>query len=172
MKDAVLFLTLPYQSHQISCFELARDLQDKGYHIFFTGTESQRELIESEGFFVEPFCKEVSIITTGLSPKKAFGIPPQNSDYIPNESLLSNLYCEILWLKKRMHDNLQWIIHQTCFVFKSDEYFFNRLKFRYQIKGNLTKILTDIILAPENLEFSFRNTYENEVYFHKKSIKK
>lgn len=239
MKGAVLFLTLPYQSHQIPCFEFARNFQDKGYHIFFTGTESQRDLIESEGFFLEKFkflaeyeiqnfsiyigllikslvdrnflkqryrefysvflelnhlvrekkvnkiyidsaireyayfvlpnCSEVSIITTGLSPRKAFGIPPQNSDYIPNQSLLSNLYCEFLWFKKRMNNYLKWGIFQTCFVFKSDDFFLKRLKSRYQLRGDITRNLSDIILAPESLEFSFRKTYENEVYFHEKA---
>jgi zeaxanthin glucosyltransferase len=55
MEKTILFLMLPYPSHQMACFSYARTYLDQGSKVVFTGYESQRTLIEREGFSFEKF---------------------------------------------------------------------------------------------------------------------
>lgn len=237
MSGKILFLTLPYPSHQIPCFELAKDLRDEGNNIFFSGHLPQKELIEKEGFLFEsfqyvqvfkvanfkifislliksfldkgfkrknyrefystfifirnfliekkisrvyldsaiveyetliiPFCTDIKIIFTGLSNKRSFAIPPQNSDFIPSGSFLSNMYCEVLWLKKNILTLCHRIIDVMALGNRGSEYFFRRFRKKTDLKQVKPFQPQELILAPEILEFPCRKVRINETYYHK-----
>lgn len=49
-----LFIILPYPSHYLPTFGMARALQRLGYQLVFVGTPDLQDLVEGEGFIFEP----------------------------------------------------------------------------------------------------------------------
>jgi zeaxanthin glucosyltransferase len=51
----ILFLILPFPSHYTASFSFANEYKKKDFEVVFTGTISQKELIENEGFIFQEF---------------------------------------------------------------------------------------------------------------------
>lgn len=63
--EIVLFVPLPFPSHYIPTFGLAKKLQEEGFEIIYTGLPNLKELIEKEGFKYEylPYTESYNIIS-------------------------------------------------------------------------------------------------------------
>lgn len=121
----------------------------------------------------------IFILNTKLSTKKAKNVPPLDSDFIPSDTFISNLFVKILW-----HWHIFKIEKSTYFekfaLLGKDEFYFQKRYCRIQninweqiinTKNGLyigLKNVPTIILAPKQLEFSKRKDLANEFYINLK----
>ncbi len=125
----------------------------------------------------------ISILCTKLSSRKAKGVPPMNSYFVPDNSTYSNLVCELLWCKRWLRKMWnKWII-KIAFCGNDEASFIQRWKksvnysiripideYNYHFKGIVG--IPRIILGTRNLEFTWRPEFEGEKYIFSPTCRK
>lgn len=118
----------------------------------------------------------MSILCTKLSSRRAKGVPPMNSYFVPDNSRYSNLICEILWFRRWLCKMWsKWII-KIAFCGNDEASFIQKWKrninfservtideYNYYFKGIVG--IPRIILGTNSLEFTWRLNFEDEKYF-------
>ncbi|SOE19578.1 UDP:flavonoid glycosyltransferase YjiC, YdhE family [Spirosomataceae bacterium TFI 002] len=66
---------------------------------------------------------QTRILCTKISSRKSKGIPPMDSYYIPSNSWISNIYCEVLWKLKNLRDQRKKLIHRLAFIGQDENSF-------------------------------------------------
>ncbi len=119
----------------------------------------------------------VAIINTKLSTRQHTNIPPLNSTYRPAGSVVSVVWCWLLWQRHLFHRRVGATRQRWAFVGKDDTYFDGRLAQRQGIQvsnlfagGNafydrLTNVPT-VILAPRSLEYEWFRPLPNEFFLN------
>ena len=120
--------------------------------------------------------KSTTILCTKLSSRKAKGVPPMNSYFVPDKSTYSNLICEILWSKRWLQKMWSEWISKIAFRGNDETMFIQRWKksanyserltineYNYHFKGIVG--IPRIILGTSSLEFAWRPKFDDEEYF-------
>lgn len=127
--------------------------------------------------FFQKFNIETELFSIYLPTQRRSGIPPLNSNFVPNGGLISNILCEILWYQYQTKKKVQKIIQETAFWKCSDDFFLNNICKKNGIKiSNVLssdffhskgiKQLKNNIMCAQNLEFSNFKAFDNEVFQH------
>ena len=77
--------------------------------------------------------KMITMLSTKLSTKKSPGLPPLNSFYVPNDTRLSHLICEYLWIKYTTGIGFKNLKKKIAFLSKDEVYFQKRLCKQYHL---------------------------------------
>jgi len=127
-------------------------------------------------FFVYSKKRDIQILNTKLSTKKAVNSPPLDSSFVPDEGIWSKLVCYIIWKHRVARIKARYLVELVAFL-RGDESGFQK---RIAEKNGLIfskivdfdrclyrgiKDVETIILAPEFLEFSTKKKYSGESYF-------
>lgn len=119
--------------------------------------------------------QSITILSTELSTKKSFGLPPLNSFYIPKSTALSKAYCEILWTKYIIATELRRLKNKMAFLGRDELSFQDRLCQKHKVQWNSIferwntffiglKEAPTIILGSKMLEFPTKELFPNEEY--------
>ncbi len=115
-------------------------------------------------------------LNTKLSTRKRKNVPPLNEFFIPSDSFISSMFCELLWAKQIF---IKWIrrkIAYSAFNFRDETYFITRLIRNLglnpikEIDGKnpfykVAKNYLTITLAPKKIEFQPETISRSEIYF-------
>lgn len=127
-------------------------------------------------FFFSSKVKEVTLINTRLSSKKVKAMPPLSSKFVPNKSIISSLYCELLWLIQLANRKVNRLIECAAFLGKTDLRILGRIN-EISTEGMISRIdfnrsfglgiagIKEVILCPKEIEFSWRSDCSSEIYF-------
>lgn len=135
------------------------------------------EHLSEYSLFFKNYDISVSILNTKLSTKKTKGVPPLNSNYIAKGKFMSNIFCEILWIKEFINLKGQELLQKVAFCGKDEIYFWKRLGIKngWDYNGFINNNhcfyrtinnIETIILAPQALEFKHRKMQKRESFFH------
>ena len=112
-----------------------------------------------------------------MSSRKSKGVPTMNSYFIPDNTVFSNLICEILWCKRWLRKMWIKLVAKIAFCGNDEISFIQRWKkntnyreqitideYNYHFKGIVGT--SRIILGTESLEVPWRIKFDNEEYFY------
>jgi hypothetical protein len=119
------------------------------------------------------------VLNTKLTTRKVVNIPPLDSNFIPSNKLISDLFVEWLWVKKLITNKLSQFFNSIPFLFINYNFFEKKYYKKQSINFEETvnwknafyiglKNVPTIILAPKQLEFSKMKKLANEFYINLK----
>ncbi len=120
------------------------------------------------------YSKPITILGTTFTTKKLVGTPPLTSLHVPKNTIISKLFCQLLWAKHLALRRLQELKKKIAYLNRDEIFFWKRFcrkqdllwshVFEYQnLFYRSLKDVPTIILAPKSLEFRAKSR-SNEIY--------
>lgn len=122
---------------------------------------------------------DTHILCTKLSSRKSKNIPPMNSYFMPNYSMISIVFSELLWIKHWLAKWLSVVVKKIAFGFKDEEFLLRRYckKYGFDKKSIIDEYnffftgirgVDRIIMGTRMLEIPWREKKKNEYYYFSK----